>query len=455
MTTTAATAATLIRLHREAAKAHQLSQEIHSDDEDDDENQLRQGGGGGDGGASGVAASSSGPGGGRGKRLEARLDKLAPDALTALVRVSAEAGDLPDLLSAIFAGSRVSSASGRARRRLVFLETVSLLDQGGIIGSKNFQEKCIVVLLSDLDRLSLKTYDELVNATIDGMSDKFQGSGSSFELLPHVVSRIVSIKSGHGDALSAGGGATAGASAASLGLSASSSSSSASAAFDADHFQDTVVKRICRTKWALSATTNVVKGLRGFHITSYQMVRLVRKILDQFSSVPLSDLPPLVNQLLLLSAKGEQQLILCGLADHFDKLDVECAARNRAAAAGAGTSTTTAAATSTSAVSYAQQLRNVEGTVLLHFNFAIKQDQSLAKILLQDFGQNASSAVFSPFRIGMMLSMNQIHRFAAPAIESVVSAARNEYPRVKPREQKRVVGRPLRAGEARGRDQGR
>ena len=76
----------------------------------------------------------------------------------------------------------------------------------------------------------------------------------------------------------------------------------------------------------------------------------------------------------------------------------------------------------------------MQGTVLLHFNFAIKQDQRLAKTLLSEFGSSSSGGLgvgvgssLSPFRIGMLLSMHQIQRFSAPAIQAVVKTTKREY----------------------------
>ena len=84
-----------------------------------------------------------------------------------------------------------------------------------------------------------------------------------------------------------------------------------------------IIRRICRTRWNPSAANYVVKGIRGFALAPRQMTRIVRKVLDQLSETELNDLPPLVNQLLLLASKGEQALVLSGLADHFDALDLK------------------------------------------------------------------------------------------------------------------------------------
>ena len=232
-------------------------------------------------------------------------------------------------------------------------------------------------------------------------------------MVPEIVTRVIAVKSGNGgsgrrqsnDSVpsshgGSGGGGNGGAGGGGSGLQSFASS------FKADEYQDTIIRRICRTRWNMSAVTNVAKGLRNFNLAPRQMVRIVRKILNQFTSIPLNDLPPLVNQLLLLASKGEQALVISGLADHFDMLDNTVDSKD------------------------VHTLRAVEGTVLLHFNFAIKQDQQLAKTLLAEFGSGPGGSItrnLSPFRIGMMLSMHQIQRFSAPAIQAVVRTTKREF----------------------------
>ena len=56
-----------------------------------------------------------------------------------------------------------------------------------------------------------------------------------------------------------------------------------------------------------------------------------------------------------------------------------------------------------------RELRHIQGTTLLHLNFAAKQDQTVGKTVLQIFKDD--SWIPTPFRVALMLSMATIHRF--------------------------------------------
>lgn len=70
-----------------------------------------------------------------------------------------------------------------------------------------------------------------------------------------------------------------------------------------------------------------------------------------------------------------------------------------------------------------EHLRLVEGTILLHFNFAMKQDQYLASCLLKGFQRRAITPeigrVFTPFRVALILSLSRIQRFSQQVLDLV------------------------------------
>lgn len=70
-----------------------------------------------------------------------------------------------------------------------------------------------------------------------------------------------------------------------------------------------------------------------------------------------------------------------------------------------------------------QELRFVEGTILLHFNFAMKQDHNLASCVLKGFKRRAAAAevgrAFTPFRLALLLSLSRIQRFSQPVLDLV------------------------------------
>lgn len=70
-----------------------------------------------------------------------------------------------------------------------------------------------------------------------------------------------------------------------------------------------------------------------------------------------------------------------------------------------------------------EHLRLVEGTILLHFNFAMKQDHNLASCLLKGFERRAAAPeiarAFTPFRVALLLSLSRIQRFSQPVMDLV------------------------------------
>ena len=70
-----------------------------------------------------------------------------------------------------------------------------------------------------------------------------------------------------------------------------------------------------------------------------------------------------------------------------------------------------------------EELRFVEGTILLHFNFAMKQDHNLASCVLRGFQRRAAAAevgrAFTPFRLALLLSLSRIQRFSQAVLDLV------------------------------------
>lgn len=70
-----------------------------------------------------------------------------------------------------------------------------------------------------------------------------------------------------------------------------------------------------------------------------------------------------------------------------------------------------------------EELRVVEGTILLHFNFAMKQDHNLASCVLKGVQRRATAPevgrAFTPFRLALLLSLSRIQRFSQPVLDLV------------------------------------
>lgn len=120
--------------------------------------------------------------------------------------------------------------------------------------------------------------------------------------------------------------------------------------------------------------------------------------------------------------RGCKEAALEGVIRVFDRLDVaaEATGREDAAAASGHIPMRRGARLGSSST---EELRFVEGTILLHFNFAMKQDHGLASCLLKGFQRRAAAPeiarAFTPFRVALVLSMARIQRFGQPVLDLV------------------------------------
>ena len=72
------------------------------------------------------------------------------------------------------------------------------------------------------------------------------------------------------------------------------------------------------------------------------------------------------------NVQGHRAEVLQGLVAHFDALDAQA---TRTAASAEDSESCGPVATQPSAAPSSSCLRTIEGTVILHFSFAVKQDQ--------------------------------------------------------------------------------
>ncbi|CAH1277021.1 FANCI, partial [Branchiostoma lanceolatum] len=147
--------------------------------------------------------------------------------------------------------------------------------------------------------------------------------------------------------------------------------------------------------------------------TNDELKFVMEKILRSFRHVDLQELPPLVYQLLLLSTKGFKRLVLEGITSYFAEQDQAIKLQE---------SEQSEDMLSTLTV---DQLCHMEGTIILHITFAIKQDQDLGREFVKFLkaGQQGSlTKILSPFNVALALSVARIQRFEDPIFEFLKSA---------------------------------
>lgn len=132
--------------------------------------------------------------------------------------------------------------------------------------------------------------------------------------------------------------------------------------------------------------------------------------------------------------RGCKEAALEGVIQVFDRLDAEAEAADREDAAGGanghipirrgrGGGGDHGGGGGGLGANSTEELRFVEGTILLHFNFAMKQDHNLASCVLKGFQRRAAAAevgrACTPFRLALLLSLSRIQRFSQPVLDLV------------------------------------
>ncbi|CAM9895492.1 unnamed protein product [Discosporangium mesarthrocarpum] len=216
--------------------------------------------------------------------------------------------------------------------------------------------------------------------------------------------------------------------------------------------KDRVISWLCRAHWPGPCSIGICQTLRDMDLGERQLAAAVGRVLRHLRGrTALHDMPPLIYQLLVLAGKGCKEAVLEGVIQVFDRLDAEIALAKEERSVrgslghvpiwcegdggGGGGGRRQEQRGGVMACVNTEELRYVEGTVILHFNFAMKQDHALATCLLQGFRKRAMAAaegvgvggggtnVFTPFRLALLLSMARIQRFCAPVIDLVEEVA--------------------------------
>ncbi|CBJ26049.1 Fanconi anemia, complementation group I [Ectocarpus siliculosus] len=204
-------------------------------------------------------------------------------------------------------------------------------------------------------------------------------------------------------------------------------------------YKDRVVSCLFRARWPGAVSVGMCQTLRDLDLGERHLSVAVSRVLRHLrKNAKLHDLPALTYQLLLLAGRGCKEAALEGVIQVFNRLDAEAADREDAAAGaaggipirpisggrgGGGGGSIGRGGGGGLGTNSTEELRFVEGTILLHFNFAMKQDHSLASCVLKGFQRRAAAAevgrAFTPFRLALLLSLARIQRFQQPVLDLV------------------------------------
>ena len=311
------------------------------------------------------------------------LEKMTRDAsvtdLTQALRL-ASAEDVKkycNLLQAIFVGIGQSSSDQR-KRLSVFKECVEISKSspiGGKLGSES-----IKILVSEMFELGVNEIPVIIesimkaleNTSVSMIRDIVEKDASSkslacFGLLPRLMD-LVQDEYSYTVRIESGG----------------------SVQMRGSKYKDHVLSQMLDSHWPSSQAAHLVSTLMEIRLTETQMQVATSKVLRLIEKVQFQELPSLIYQLLLLAttqSTKHKRRIVTEMLTRFDRLEREIENNE----------------------DRTRELRHIQGTTLLHLNFAAKQDQTVGKTVLQIFKDD--SWIPTPFRVALMLSMATIHRF--------------------------------------------
>ncbi|XP_021291605.1 Fanconi anemia group I protein isoform X2 [Herrania umbratica] len=163
---------------------------------------------------------------------------------------------------------------------------------------------------------------------------------------------------------------------------------------------NSVVDKILDSNWSKGSLLKMVSIVKDFSfLDKLRGKQFLEKVFVGIKNVDLMDLPSLVYQLLVLASKGfNKREVIEGIVWFFGSQ--------------LGSKMT-------------YTVRQVEGTVLLHLNFAVKQDPSLGKEVMGLV--KTDLRVFNHFTVAVLLSVSRVRRFSESSITILKTALLTAY----------------------------
>uniref|UniRef100_A0AAX7UAC5 FA complementation group I n=1 Tax=Astatotilapia calliptera TaxID=8154 RepID=A0AAX7UAC5_ASTCA len=284
------------------------------------------------------------------------------------------------IIKGIFKGSPPSSTAGANRRLLLYQHCIPLCESGDL--QTEVAADIIGLLMLETHTLSGPSLATLGSLFVDAIKVGKMSSGKSLELFPTVLTALAAC-----EALSYGKGELSG-----------------------EEYKKQLINSLCSSRWDPQCVIHLTTMFRDVPLSSEELQFVVEKVLRMFNKLDLQEIPPLVYQLLLLSAKGCKKQVLDGIVGYFkeqdarqeeeqkhgDSLDLEVQSIPQ------------------------DQLRHVEGTAILHIVFAIRLDHELAREFLKGF--KTSYADLCPFSVALLLSVARIQRYEEQVFELLKGA---------------------------------
>ncbi|KAM6937756.1 Fanconi anemia group I protein [Xenentodon cancila] len=302
--------------------------------------------------------------------LQKYLSSLTNEQLVAAITNSALKGKrVRSVIKGVLKGSSPNTSEGSNRRLLLYQHCIPLCESGDL--QAEVAADIIGLLMLETQTLSGSSLAQLASLFVDAIKVGKMGNGKSLELFPTVLTALAACES-----LSYGNGDLSG-----------------------EEFKKQMINSLCSSRWDPQCVIHLTTMFRDVPLSSEELQFLVDKVGRMFTKLDLQEIPPLVYQLLLLSAKGCKKQILDGIINYFKEQDICQEEEQRHGES-----------LDLEVQSIPQdQLRHVEGTVILHMVFAIRLDHELGR----EFLKNLKTAYgdLCPFSVALLLSVARIQRY--------------------------------------------
>ncbi|XP_027901553.1 Fanconi anemia group I protein [Xiphophorus couchianus] len=318
--------------------------------------------------------------------LQKYLSSLTNDQLiTALTNSALRGKKAGTMLKGILKGSPPGSSEGANRRLLVYEHLIPLCESGDL--QAEVAADIIGLLMLETHTLSGSSLAKLATLFVDAIKVGKMGSGKSLELFPTILTALAACA-----ALSYGKGELSG-----------------------EEYKKQLINSLCSSRWDPQCVIHLTTMFRDVPLSAEELQFLVDKVLRMFFKMDLQEVPPLVYQLLLLSAKGCKKQILDGIVGYFRDQDDRQEEEQKD-----GVNLHLEVQTIPQ-----DQLRHVEGTVILHIVFAIRLDNELGRELLKSF--KTSYGDLCPFSVALLLSVARIQRYEEQVFDLLKGAVIKSY----------------------------
>ncbi|XP_054633293.1 Fanconi anemia group I protein isoform X2 [Dunckerocampus dactyliophorus] len=313
--------------------------------------------------------------------LQKYLSSVTEDKLTTLITNCALKGkNVGLIIKAILKGSPPNSTEGSKRRLLLYQHCIPLCESGDL--QSEVAADIIGLLMLETHTLNGSSLAKLAELFVKEVKGGKIFHGKSLELFPTVLTAMMACEK-----LSYGKGELSG-----------------------EEYKKQLINSLCSCRWDSQCVIHLTTMFRDVPLSSDELHFLVEKVLRMFSKLDLQVIPPLVYQLLLLSAKGCKRQVLDGIITYFKQQDISQHEEQK-----------DGESLDLEVQSIPQdQLRHVEGTVILHIVFAVRLDHDLGREFLKSI--KTSYGDLCPFSVALLLSVARIQRYEEQVFELLKGA---------------------------------